>query len=184
MMTLDNKLTQRVTLMRGLLAANNLRFSIEKVLSITIVLVLIGIALPNYQYYMYKATKTEFYGRLSTIKHDAVIEYSLTGKWPSLSDSVESDPSYYSKQSNGNNLRIISATSDRGNFELTYEMPDQEKIYIEAYRLVQVDIREPTLYWVCGYSEVRNDEIVTATNTTTAPVEMLDHYCHQKRNSM
>ncbi len=151
---------------------------IERLFVLLIVFILMAISITYYEDFSIKASKVSFYSHLVPLTGNAVVDYAVTGIWPSKNSTPESDNNKHTK------IQLDHISSNQGNFVIHYIAGIENNNYAEAYRLVHFDQLEPTLYWVCGYSQARVDEVIMGSNMTNVPNELLNYNCRSKRNSL
>lgn len=182
MLRANKNVTYFTNLLRALLEARNFALIIEIVLSIITILILAGIATGEYQNNVNKVRKANFFASLGAVKSDAIVEHAITGKWPKTASQDKRISFQQNTSGDANQLdRVLEA---QGSFALFYNLDGKERAYTEAYRLVQVNELQPTLYWACGYTQAREDESIQIPNITDMPIELLTHNCHYKRNTL
>ena len=182
MIKTNKNITHFTNLLRALLEARNFALIIEIVLSIITIFILAGIAVSEYQNNVNKVRKADFFASLGAVKTDAIVEHAITGKWPK---KVSQDKRIsVQRYASGDAHQLDSVLEAQGSFALFYNIAGVERAYTEAYRLVHVNELQPTLYWACGYTQVREDESIQIPNITDMPVELLTYNCHYKRNTL
>jgi len=174
---INTDLFQKIKLIQALIDARRYSLKIERLLAITVVFVLLAIAVPYFDYISMKARTLSYYYQLDPIKHRTIVDQAVSGTWPSISKSFEDDFLQYDQ------VQLETITSQQGDFSISYNVAADDKIYTVGYRLVRYDHRQPTLHWTCGYSTARKDEVISDINVTSAPNELLNNRCHNKRNS-
>ncbi len=182
MIKTNKNITHFTKLLRALLEARNFALIIEIVLSIITILILASIAIGEYRSNVNKVRKADFFASLGAVKTDAIVEHAISGKWPKTANQDKRVSVRRYASGDANQLdRVLEAN---GNFALFYNIPGEQRAYTETYRLVQVNDLQPTLYWACGFTQVRKDESIQIPNITDMPVELLTHTCHYKRNTL
>jgi Tfp pilus assembly major pilin PilA len=136
-----------------------------------VVFILQAITIYAYNHLSTKAKKVEINSTISALRTNLVVDYAVTGRW---SDKLITSEAISDELGFMNLVHQVEAKG--GNITVTYET-EQGVEYIESNRLVSKDKLQPTLYWVCGNHQPRNDEVVMADNQTNSPNKMLIHTC-------
>lgn len=173
MIIIDKHIAHLIVLLKSLVEARRYALLVELTVAIITIFILSGLAITHYQSNISKVRKTDLFAELNTAKYHSVIEHAVSGRWPTKKQNDAIDVTTDSTtKSDSKTSRILEV---QGNFAIYYE--EQKQLITETYRLVKVDPLQPTLYWKCGYSKPRADEVIGIPNITDIPNELLTHNC-------
>lgn len=178
MIKINNNLSNKTALIQAVISAKRYSSRIERLLAILVVIILTFTLISYYEMYSMKFRKVSFYTFFVPVRDNAVVDYAVTGVWPSENTPINENYRQYKR------IRYKHTSSEAGNFVMHYETGIENNTFSEAYRLVNTGQLEPTIYWVCGYSQARHDEVITESNITNVPDEQLFYNCRRKRNSL
>ncbi len=178
MIKIDRNLSKKIAILHAVISTKRYSTRIQRLFALLIVFILMAISISGYDNFSNMARKVSFYYYFVAVRNNDVIDYAVTGIWPSENITPENNNYQYKE------IHLDHISSNQGSFVIHYKAGINNNDYAEAYRLVNIDQTEPTLYWVCGYSQARKDEIITESNVTNVAKEQLNPHCRSKRNSM
>lgn len=134
--------------------------------AVTLILVLMGLSLSQFQAMTMKSRKSGFDFEISMARMNAAVEYAETGAWPeTVSVSTEAH------QDNG--IYFKGARFYQGSIAMDVETQNGN-IYHETWHLKASGEPEPLLSWACGYKadSVQQSEHIPNTNIPRSLISM------------